>query len=73
VTTLLRLNDVMKRVPLRRTAIYAAIKAGTFPAPVKIGGANGASAWRVDELDAWLEKISAARSVDHASARLSAR
>jgi prophage regulatory protein len=53
---------VMERVPLKRTAIYAHIKAKTFPAPVKIGGPNGASAWRVDELDAWLERISAERA-----------
>ena len=40
MTRLIRLNEVLDRVPLRKSAIYAHIKAGSFPAPVKLGGAS---------------------------------
>jgi prophage regulatory protein len=50
---LLRLPAVMDRVALRRTAIYAGIKAGTFPAPVAIG--KRAVAWRESDIQAWLD------------------
>jgi prophage regulatory protein len=40
-------------VQLSRSTIYAAVKAGTFPAPVRIGAR--AVAWRVSEVEQWLE------------------
>jgi prophage regulatory protein len=40
---------------LKRTRIYAMIRAGKFPAPYKPGGAG--SRWSEAEVRAWLEKV----------------
>lgn len=58
MTKLIRLPEVLARVPLRTTALYAKIKANEFPAPVKVGRT---SMWRDDELTDWIDKLSAAR------------
>ena len=39
-------------VDMTAQAIYARIKAGTFPTGVKIGSAR---LWKSEEIDAWLE------------------
>ena len=49
---LLRLPQVIERVGLRRTAIYDLVKAGAFPAPIKLG--RRCSAWPSDAVDAWI-------------------
>ncbi len=56
--TLLRCGEVLKRVALGRTALYALIKAGKFPPPVKVGGA---SAWVDVEITRWIEQLMLAR------------
>jgi len=48
---LLKLPTVMRETALGRSTIYAAIKAGEFPAPLRIG--KRAVAWRSENLDAW--------------------
>ena len=50
---LARGRQVEQLVQLSRSTIYAAVKAGTFPAPVRIGAR--AVAWRVSEVEQWLE------------------
>ncbi|MEY2735275.1 MAG: hypothetical protein RLZ58_684 [Pseudomonadota bacterium] len=50
---LLRLPEVSARVGLRRSALYAAVQAGTFPPPVRIG--KRAVAWPESEVQAWIE------------------
>jgi predicted DNA-binding transcriptional regulator AlpA len=45
---LLRLPEVLRLVPVRKTAWFAGIKAGHFPAPVKLG--PRVSAWRVRDI-----------------------
>ncbi len=50
---LARRRQVEQLVQLSRSTIYAAVKAGTFPAPVRIGAR--AVAWRVSEVEQWLE------------------
>ncbi|MGU3316302.1 helix-turn-helix transcriptional regulator [Sphingomonas sp. M6A6_1c] len=45
---------------LKRTRIYAMIRAGSFPAPYKPGGAG--SRWSEAEVRAWLEKVKEARA-----------
>lgn len=50
---LARRRQVEQLVALSRSTIYAAVKAGTFPAPVRIGAR--AVAWRVSEVEQWLE------------------
>jgi len=49
---LARRRQVEQLVQLSRSTIYAAVKAGTFPPPVRIGAR--AVAWRVSELEQWL-------------------
>jgi prophage regulatory protein len=56
---LLRLPAVTARVGMRRTSIYALIKAGKFPSPVKIGKA---SAWVDDEITQWIEELKIERT-----------
>ncbi len=51
--TLLRLPEVLRRVGASRSWLYAAIAAGSFPAPVRLGA--NAVAWREDEVTAWIE------------------
>lgn len=50
--TLDRLPVVLDRVGTSKTTVYAMVKAGTFPAPVKIG--QRAVAWRHSEIDQWI-------------------
>lgn len=50
--TLLRLPAVESRTGLRKSAIYAGMKAGTFPACLKLG--PRASAWASSAIDAWI-------------------
>lgn len=49
---LLRLPAVMERCALGRSSIYAGVKAGTFPAPVRLSAR--AVGWREDSLDRWV-------------------
>lgn len=50
---LLRLPAVEARTGLKKSTIYAAIRAGTFPQPVMVGARS--VAWRAAEVDAWCE------------------
>ena len=52
--TFIRLPELQKRVGLRRTAIYEAMKAGVFPKPVKLG--RRAVAWAESEISAWQQE-----------------
>jgi prophage regulatory protein len=57
---LLRLPDVEKLVGLRKSAIYAGVKAKTFPAPVILG--SRAVAWPESAIQAWIaERIKQSR------------
>ena len=57
---LLRLPQVIERVGLRRTAIYDAVKLGTFPQPIKLG--RRCTAWSSSEIDRWVaERIAQSR------------
>ncbi len=49
---LLRLPSVMMRCGLGRSSIYAGVKAGTFPAPVRLSAR--AVGFREDEIDRWV-------------------
>lgn len=52
----LRLKDVLSLVPLSRSAWYAGIQKGVYPAPVKIGAR--ASAWRASDIRELLNRLS---------------
>jgi prophage regulatory protein len=51
---LIRLEQVMQRTGLGRTATYEFIAKGQHPAPIKLGRA---SRWVVQEIDRWLEQL----------------
>ncbi|HDR9017870.1 AlpA family transcriptional regulator [Burkholderia multivorans] len=55
----MRMKDVVKKIGLCRATVYAMIKRGEFPRPIRIG--ERATGWRESELEAWLAKRSAAR------------
>lgn len=59
--TLLRLPEVMRRVGLKKTAIYARIATGTFPKPATEGGV---SRWFESEIDAYVDGLRARRDGD---------
>lgn len=52
MATILRLPKVLERTGLARTTIYDGIKAGTFPAPIKLG--LRAVGWVEADIDAWV-------------------
>lgn len=57
--SLLRLEAVEARTGLKKSALYQAMKAGTFPPCVKLGRA---SAWPSSSIDLWIaERIRASR------------
>lgn len=51
---LLRLKEVLKIIPISKSAFYQGIKAGKFPPPVKLGVRT--SAWLTDSLIPIVEK-----------------
>lgn len=60
---LIRLPEVLMRTGKGKTQLYADIKEGRFPSPVKIG--SRAVAWDSDAVDRWIEqRISEAVSAD---------
>ena len=52
---LLRRPEVETITHLSRASIYARIKAGTFPPPVRLG--PNAVAWRAEDIDRWIEEL----------------
>lgn len=63
---LIRLPEVMRRVPFSRSSIYAKVALGTFPAPLSLGGR--AVAWRESDLDAWIARLQPAAEARMTSA-----
>jgi prophage regulatory protein len=49
---ILRRKQVEARTCLPRSSLYAAIKAGTFPAPISLG--EKSVGWLSHEIDAWI-------------------
>ena len=50
---ILRLPAVLERIQLSRSTIYAMLKRGDFPQPVKLG--VRARAWRAEDIENWIE------------------
>lgn len=50
----IRLPEVLTRVGLSRSAVYALIKAGDFPAPVKLTAR--AAGWIEKDVVAWVRR-----------------
>jgi prophage regulatory protein len=52
---LIRLPEVEDTTGLKKSAIYARIKEGHFPGPVRLGAK--AVAWRFDEIQQWIDQL----------------
>lgn len=61
---LLTRQEVEKHLGLSRSALYANLRRGALPLPIKIG--PRAIRWRQSELEAWLSERPRARGVDTA-------
>lgn len=63
---MLRLKQVAAIVGLGRSSIYRKVQEGTFPSPIKLGGAR-ASGWISTEVYDWIEdQIRRCRKVEEA-------
>lgn len=51
---LIRLPEVLAKVGLGKSALYALISAESFPAPARIGAVR---VWSEVEVDAWIEQV----------------
>jgi len=61
MTTFLRLPQVINRTGLKRSSIYAAMQAGTFPAQIPLG--ERAVGWKESDVDNWInDRIKAAEN-----------
>ena len=59
---ILRIPDVEHQVGLKKSTIYALVKKGEFPAPIRLG--NRASGWLLSEINQWKQqRIAASRAV----------
>jgi prophage regulatory protein len=61
VPAFMRLPDVLTRTGLKRSTLFARVKSGTFPAPVKIGPRM--AGWPPAVVEAWVDQIAAGRSL----------
>ena len=53
MTTFLRLPQVIRKTGLKRSSIYAAMQAGTFPVQIPLG--ERAVGWKESDVDQWIE------------------
>lgn len=58
MNTIISMDRVIAKTTLGRGSIYAYVKAGNFPPPIKVGTRQ--IAWIESEVDAWIEKRIAA-------------
>ena len=54
---LLRLSEVLTRVPISRSAWYQGVKTGKFPPPIKLGSKT--SAWRESDVNRLIADLAA--------------
>jgi len=52
---LLRLNQVLDRIPVSKTAWYEGIKEGRYPSAIRL--APRTSAWRESDIDTLIERL----------------
>lgn len=57
--SIIRLPELTRRIGLSKSAIYARIQQGTFPAPIPLGGK--ATGWLASEIQQWIDSLKAKR------------
>lgn len=55
---LLRLQQVLERIPVSKSTWWAGVRSGRFPESIRMG--ERCTMWRESDIDAWIEKISEA-------------
>ncbi len=55
MTRLLRISEVVKTTGMGRSTVYRLVKENKFPRPVRLGARS--SAWREDEVQAWMDSL----------------
>ncbi|WP_205202807.1 helix-turn-helix transcriptional regulator [Azonexus hydrophilus] len=61
--TIIRRDEVTAKTGLPRSSIYDRVKAGTFPAPIRLGVGAKAVGWVSSEIDDWIaEQIKNSRA-----------
>jgi prophage regulatory protein len=63
--SLIRMDEVKRRVGLGRSAIYSLISRGLFPAPITIQGTR-VSVWDSSAIQAWCETQLSLGETNHA-------
>ncbi len=66
VMKLLKIRDVLERIPVSRAHIYNLIAEGKFPRQIKLGGTG--AFWVESEVEAWIQG-----HIDAADARIGVR
>lgn len=56
---IIRLPEVLDRVGVRKTTLYAMIKRGEFPAQIKLGRISG---WSEREVQIWIDQQKSQRT-----------
>lgn len=59
-TGFIRLPAVLQYIPVSRSSWWAGVKAGRYPAPVKI--ASNTTAWRCEDIHQLIDDISSGKS-----------
>ena len=55
---LLRVREVCKLTGLSKSSLYRRMHAGSFPAPLLLGGPGSrCSGWKVEDVDEWIESL----------------
>ena len=54
-TKLLRLHQVLQRIPISKSSWWEGVKNGKFPRPIKFGSRT--SLWREDEIEELIDKF----------------
>ena len=51
---ILRMRDVLARVPVSKAKLYRMMSKGAFPRPVRL---DGVAVWRADDVEEWLKSL----------------
>lgn len=54
--TIIRRKEVSAKTGLPRSSLYDRVKAGTFPAPIRLGAGAKATGWIEAEVNTWIEE-----------------
>lgn len=52
MASVIRISDVITQTGLPRSSLYAQVRRGDFPRPIKLGARS--VGWRTEDIDAWI-------------------